>query len=59
MLLRVQEKPYFKMMRDAGAPELQKQLVKRENLEQFVQQYEEALKGLQKAVKDEQAQKRF
>ncbi|XP_053326568.1 ATP-dependent RNA helicase DDX51 [Spea bombifrons] len=58
MLLKVQEQKYFNMMRDAGAPELQKQLVKSENLKQYVERYEEALTQLQKAIQDERAQKR-
>ncbi|NP_001121235.1 DEAD-box helicase 51 L homeolog [Xenopus laevis] len=58
MLLKVQEKPYFGMLRDAGAPELQRQLVKSECLKQYEQRYEEALSELQKAVKNERAQKR-
>eukprot|EP00079_Xenopus_tropicalis_P014279 XP_004910641.1 PREDICTED: ATP-dependent RNA helicase DDX51 isoform X2 [Xenopus tropicalis] len=58
MLLKVQENPYFSMLRDAGAPEMQKQLVKSENLKQYEQRYEEALIELQRAVKNERAQKR-
>ncbi|KAM4709826.1 LOW QUALITY PROTEIN: ATP-dependent RNA helicase DDX51 [Discoglossus pictus] len=58
MLLQIQEQKYFNMLRDAGAPELQRQLVKSENLKQFMQRYEQALTQLQKAVKDERAQKR-
>ncbi|KAM4810367.1 ATP-dependent RNA helicase DDX51 [Rhinophrynus dorsalis] len=58
MLLKVQEQRYFSMLRDAGAPELQKQIVKSENLRQYVQRYEEALSLLERAVKNELAQKR-
>ncbi|XP_075754061.1 ATP-dependent RNA helicase DDX51 isoform X2 [Pelodiscus sinensis] len=58
MLLRVQEWKFLKMLRDAGSPELEKQLVKSEYLKPLLQQYEEALSKLQKTVKDERAQKR-
>ncbi|KAM8961236.1 ATP-dependent RNA helicase DDX51 [Pelodytes ibericus] len=58
MLLKIQEQRYFKMMQDAGAPALQKQLVKSENLKQYVQRYEEALTQLQRSVKDERAENR-
>ncbi|XP_053557945.1 ATP-dependent RNA helicase DDX51 isoform X1 [Bombina bombina] len=58
MLLQVQEQRYFSMMRDAGAPEMKRQLVKHENLKQFVERYKEALTMLEKAVKDERAKKR-
>uniref|UniRef100_A0A8C5LJH6 ATP-dependent RNA helicase n=1 Tax=Leptobrachium leishanense TaxID=445787 RepID=A0A8C5LJH6_9ANUR len=58
MLLKVQEQRYFNMLRDAGAPELKKQLVKSENLKQYVPRYEEALIQLQRVIKDERAQKR-
>ncbi|XP_068098660.1 ATP-dependent RNA helicase DDX51 [Hyperolius riggenbachi] len=58
MLLNIQEERYFNMLKEAGVPKLQKQLVKRENLRQFEQRYEEALSQLQRAVKEERAQKR-
>ncbi|KAM5192563.1 ATP-dependent RNA helicase DDX51 [Mantella aurantiaca] len=58
MLLKIQEQRYFNMLKEAGVPKLQKQLVKRDNLCQFEQRYEEALSQLQKAVKEERAQKR-
>ncbi|CAH2295459.1 ATP-dependent RNA helicase DDX51 [Pelobates cultripes] len=57
MLLSVQER-YFKMMRDAGAPALQKQFVKSESLRQYVPRYEEALEQLEQAIKAERAEKR-
>ncbi|XP_074868666.1 ATP-dependent RNA helicase DDX51 isoform X2 [Carettochelys insculpta] len=58
MLLRVQERRFLQMLRDAGSPDLEKQMVKSEYLKPFLQQYEEALSKLQKTVKDERAQKR-
>ncbi|XP_073485303.1 ATP-dependent RNA helicase DDX51 [Aquarana catesbeiana] len=58
MLLKIQEQRYFNMLKEAGVPKLLKQLVKRDNLRQFEQRYEEALSQLQKAVKDERTQKR-
>ncbi|PIO14113.1 hypothetical protein AB205_0173320, partial [Aquarana catesbeiana] len=51
MLLKIQEQRYFNMLKEAGVPKLLKQLVKRDNLRQFEQRYEEALSQLQKAVK--------
>lgn len=50
-MLLPQEQRYFNMLKEAGVPKLQKQLVKRDNLRQFEQRYEEALSQLQKAVK--------
>ncbi|XP_072271698.1 ATP-dependent RNA helicase DDX51 [Pyxicephalus adspersus] len=58
MLLKIQEQRYFNMLKEAGVPKLQKQLVKRENLWQFEQKYEEALSQLEKTIRDERAQKR-
>ncbi|XP_067406073.1 ATP-dependent RNA helicase DDX51 isoform X2 [Emydura macquarii macquarii] len=58
MLLKVQERKFLQMLRDAGTPDLEKQLVKSEYLKPLLQQYEEALSKLQKTVKDERAQKR-
>lgn len=58
MLLKVQEWKFLQMLRDAGSPDLEKQLVKSEYLKPLLQQYEEALSKLQKTVKDERAQKR-
>lgn len=59
MLLKVQEQRYMNMMKEAGVPKLQRQLVKMENLRQFEERYEEALSQLQEAIKDERAQQRF
>uniref|UniRef100_A0A8C8RWA7 ATP-dependent RNA helicase n=1 Tax=Pelusios castaneus TaxID=367368 RepID=A0A8C8RWA7_9SAUR len=58
MLLKVQEQRFLQMLRDAGIPNLERQLVKTEYLKPLLQEYEEALSKLQKTVKDEQAQKR-
>ncbi|XP_019362440.1 PREDICTED: ATP-dependent RNA helicase DDX51 [Gavialis gangeticus] len=58
MLLKVQEQKFLQMLRDAGFPELGKQLVKSEYLKSLLERYEEALSQLQKTVKDERAQKR-
>ncbi|KAM3937271.1 ATP-dependent RNA helicase DDX51 [Leptodactylus fuscus] len=58
MLLRIQEQRYLNMMREAGVPKLQKQLVKSENLRQFEERYEEVLSQLQRVIKEEQIQKR-
>ncbi|XP_075071815.1 ATP-dependent RNA helicase DDX51 [Mixophyes fleayi] len=58
MLLKVQEQRYMNMLKDAGVPKLQKQLVKSENLRHFEQRYEEALSELQRVVKNERAESR-
>lgn len=59
MLLRVQEASFLNMLRDAGIPELQKQLVTKEQLRpSLVERYEEALVELQKTVKEEHVKKR-
>ncbi|XP_019394664.1 PREDICTED: ATP-dependent RNA helicase DDX51 isoform X2 [Crocodylus porosus] len=58
MLLKVQEQKFLQMLRDAGFPELGKQLVKSEYIKSLLERYEEALSQLQKTVKDERAQKR-
>ncbi|XP_060105825.1 ATP-dependent RNA helicase DDX51 [Heteronotia binoei] len=59
MLLKVQERKFLKMLKEAGLPELEQQLVKSESLKPLLQQYEEALAELQKVVKEEQVMKRF
>ncbi|XP_063769071.1 ATP-dependent RNA helicase DDX51 [Pseudophryne corroboree] len=58
MLLNIQEQRYLNMLKDAGVSQIQKQLVKSENLRHFEQRYEEALSQLQRVVKNEHAQKR-
>nr|XP_056715005.1 ATP-dependent RNA helicase DDX51 [Euleptes europaea] len=58
MLLKVQERKFLKMLKEAGLPELEQQLVKSESLKPLLQQYEEALAELQNVVKEEQALKR-
>ncbi|XP_078523932.1 ATP-dependent RNA helicase DDX51 [Lissotriton helveticus] len=59
MLLRVQEESFLNMLRDAGIPELQKQLVTKAQLKpSLVERYEAALVELQKTVKEEHVKKR-
>ncbi|XP_063171409.1 ATP-dependent RNA helicase DDX51 isoform X2 [Candoia aspera] len=58
MLLKRQEYKFLKMLKDAGLPELQPQLVKSTSIQPLLQQYEEALAELAHAVKEEQAGKR-
>ncbi|KAM4053682.1 ATP-dependent RNA helicase DDX51 [Anomaloglossus baeobatrachus] len=58
MLLGIQEQRYLNMMQEAGVPKLEKQLVKKANLRQFEQRYEEVLQQLQMAIKEERAEKR-
>ncbi|XP_077163730.1 ATP-dependent RNA helicase DDX51 isoform X2 [Paroedura picta] len=58
MLLKVQEHKFLKMLKEAGLPELEQQLVKSESLKPLLQQYEEALAELQNVVKEEEAKKR-
>uniref|UniRef100_H3ASF2 ATP-dependent RNA helicase n=1 Tax=Latimeria chalumnae TaxID=7897 RepID=H3ASF2_LATCH len=59
MLLRVQEKNFLQMLKDAGSSELRKQFVKEEYLRPLIPRYEETLKEVQRLVKDEREQKRF
>ncbi|XP_030074746.1 ATP-dependent RNA helicase DDX51 [Microcaecilia unicolor] len=56
MLLKVQEQRFLQMMKDAGTPGLQKQLVKSENLKYLLPQYQEALSQLQRTVKEERSE---
>ncbi|XP_035412807.1 ATP-dependent RNA helicase DDX51 isoform X1 [Cygnus atratus] len=58
MVLRIQERRFLRMLKDAGILDIKKHLVKGKLLKPLVQQYEEALSKLEKAVKGEQAQKR-
>ncbi|XP_061459073.1 ATP-dependent RNA helicase DDX51 [Rhineura floridana] len=58
MLLKQQERKFQKMLKEAGLPELERQLVKSESIQPLLQQYEEALAELQKMIKEEQAEKR-
>ncbi|XP_026538662.1 ATP-dependent RNA helicase DDX51 [Notechis scutatus] len=59
LLLKRQEHRFLKMLKDAGLPELQPQLVKSASLQPLLQQYEAALAELAQTVKEEQVGKRF
>ncbi|XP_044300054.1 ATP-dependent RNA helicase DDX51 isoform X1 [Varanus komodoensis] len=58
MLLKQQERKFLKMLRDAGLPKLEQQLVKSKFIQPLLQPYQEALAELQQIVKEEQAEKR-
>uniref|UniRef100_A0A8D2P490 ATP-dependent RNA helicase n=1 Tax=Zosterops lateralis melanops TaxID=1220523 RepID=A0A8D2P490_ZOSLA len=58
LVLRIQERRFLRMLRDAGIRDIQKHPVKGNSLKPLVQQYEAALCKLEKTVKDERAQKR-
>ncbi|XP_043924612.1 ATP-dependent RNA helicase DDX51 [Protopterus annectens] len=58
LLLTVQENNFLQMLRDAGSPGPQRQLVKAEFLKPLIAGYENALAELQKVIKDERARKR-
>uniref|UniRef100_A0A8C3C4I3 ATP-dependent RNA helicase n=1 Tax=Cairina moschata TaxID=8855 RepID=A0A8C3C4I3_CAIMO len=51
MVLRIQERRFLRMLKDAGIPDIKKHLVKGKLLTPLVQQYEEALSKLEKTVK--------
>ncbi|NXN09654.1 DDX51 helicase, partial [Indicator maculatus] len=51
LVLRIQERRFLRMLRDAGVQDIKKQPVKGSCLKPLVQQYEEALCKLQEAVK--------
>ncbi|XP_009877073.1 PREDICTED: ATP-dependent RNA helicase DDX51, partial [Apaloderma vittatum] len=57
-VLRIQERSFLRMLKDAGIQDIKKQPVKGNSLKPLVQQYEEALCKLEKTVKNERAQKR-
>ncbi|XP_041079669.1 ATP-dependent RNA helicase DDX51 [Polyodon spathula] len=57
LLLGVQEKNFLQMLRDAGSPGVQKQLIRYENLKPLIPQYENALEELQSIIKEERAMK--
>ncbi|XP_058014591.1 ATP-dependent RNA helicase DDX51 isoform X2 [Ahaetulla prasina] len=59
LLLKRQEYRFLKMLKDAGLPELQPQLVKSTSIQPLLQQYEAALAELAQTVKEEQVGKRF
>ncbi|XP_039581981.1 ATP-dependent RNA helicase DDX51 isoform X2 [Passer montanus] len=58
LVLRIQERRFLRMLRDAGIQDIKKHPVKGNSLKPMVQQYEEALSKLEKTVKNERAQKR-
>ncbi|XP_071428415.1 ATP-dependent RNA helicase DDX51 [Pithys albifrons albifrons] len=57
-VLRIQERRFLRMLRDAGIQDIRKHPVKGNSLKPLVQQYEGALCNLEKRVKNERAQKR-
>ncbi|XP_010215723.1 PREDICTED: ATP-dependent RNA helicase DDX51 [Tinamus guttatus] len=58
MVLRIQERRFLRMLKDAGITDIKQHLVKGKLLKPLVQQYEEALSKLEKTVKGERAQRR-
>ncbi|KAM9281347.1 ATP-dependent RNA helicase DDX51 [Morus bassanus] len=58
LVLRIQERRFLRMLKDAGIQDIKKHPVKGNSLKPLVQQYEEALCKLEKTVKNERAQKR-
>ncbi|XP_010172970.1 ATP-dependent RNA helicase DDX51, partial [Antrostomus carolinensis] len=58
LVLRIQERRFLRMLKDAGIHDIKKHPVKGNSLKPLVQQYEEALCKLEKTVKNERAQKR-
>ncbi|KAG8146484.1 hypothetical protein E2320_012811 [Naja naja] len=58
LLLKRQEHRFLKMLKDAGLPELQPQLVKSTSIQPLFQEYEAALAKLAQTVKEEQVGKR-
>ncbi|NXA53613.1 DDX51 helicase, partial [Nothocercus julius] len=51
MVLRIQERRFLRMLKDAGITDVKQHLVKGKLLKPLVQQYEEALSKLEKTVK--------
>ncbi|XP_074743346.1 ATP-dependent RNA helicase DDX51 [Strix uralensis] len=58
LVLRIQERRFLRMLKDAGIQDIKKNPVKGNSLKPLVQRYEEALCKLEKTVKNERAQKR-
>ncbi|XP_068268754.1 ATP-dependent RNA helicase DDX51 [Nyctibius grandis] len=58
LVLRIQERRFLRMLKDAGIQDIKKHPVKGNALKPLVQRYEEALCKLEKTVKNERAQKR-
>ncbi|XP_069726768.1 ATP-dependent RNA helicase DDX51 [Phaenicophaeus curvirostris] len=58
LVLRIQERRFLRMLKDAGIQDMKKHPVKGNSLKPLVQQYEAALCKLEKTVKNERAQRR-
>ncbi|XP_030622413.1 ATP-dependent RNA helicase DDX51 [Chanos chanos] len=58
-LLGVQERKFLQMVRDAGSPGINKQIVKPESLRSMEERYEETLQELGKIIKEEKASQRI
>uniref|UniRef100_W5MIT8 ATP-dependent RNA helicase n=1 Tax=Lepisosteus oculatus TaxID=7918 RepID=W5MIT8_LEPOC len=56
-LLGVQEKRFLQMLKDAGSPGIQKQIIKPEALKALVPRYEQTLLELETAIQEERATK--
>ncbi|KAJ8285848.1 hypothetical protein GJAV_G00031630 [Gymnothorax javanicus] len=56
-LLGIQEKNFLQMLRDAGSPDLQKQIVKPENLKSMEEHYQQTLLELENVIKEERTKK--
>ncbi|KAG7480664.1 hypothetical protein MATL_G00058650 [Megalops atlanticus] len=58
-LLGVQEKNFLQMVRDAGSPGIQRQIVKPENLTGMELDYQQTLLKLEDVIKEERAKRRI
>ncbi|XP_013921862.1 PREDICTED: ATP-dependent RNA helicase DDX51 [Thamnophis sirtalis] len=58
LLLKQQEYRFLKMLKDAGLPELQPQMVKSTSIQPLLRQYEAAMAEFAQTVKEEQVEKR-
>ncbi|KAJ8401062.1 hypothetical protein AAFF_G00390190 [Aldrovandia affinis] len=58
-LLGIQENNFLQMLRDAGSPGVQKQIVKPENLKGMELRYQQILMELENVIKEERANKRM
>ncbi|KAG9354818.1 hypothetical protein JZ751_001531 [Albula glossodonta] len=56
-LLGIQEQNFLQMVRDAGSPGIQKQIVKPENLKGMEPHYQQTLLELENVIKEERAKK--
>ncbi|KAL4660426.1 ATP-dependent RNA helicase DDX51 [Arapaima gigas] len=57
-LLEIQEKLFLQMLKDAGSPEIHKQIIKAENFTVLEPHYEKSLLELKKITKEEKAKKK-